>query len=34
LKIEPKWRILAGDAVQRRLDALGKALERETAIAS
>ena len=34
LKIEPKWRILAGDAVQRRIDALGKALKRETAIAS
>jgi exopolyphosphatase/guanosine-5'-triphosphate,3'-diphosphate pyrophosphatase len=34
LKIEPKWRILAGDAVQRRLDALGKALKRDTTIPS
>ncbi len=34
LKIAPDWRILAGDAVQRRLDALGKAVKRQTAIAS
>ncbi|HEX6101768.1 MAG TPA: Ppx/GppA family phosphatase [Alphaproteobacteria bacterium] len=34
LCIEPQWRILAGEAVRRRFDALGKALKRETAIAS
>jgi exopolyphosphatase/guanosine-5'-triphosphate,3'-diphosphate pyrophosphatase len=34
LALEPQWRILAGEAVRRRLDALGKALKRETAIAS
>lgn len=34
LAIEPKWRILAGDAVRRRLDALGKSLKREAAIAA
>ena len=34
LALEPQWRILAGEAVRRRLDALGRALKRETAIAS
>ncbi|HSD34534.1 MAG TPA: Ppx/GppA family phosphatase [Alphaproteobacteria bacterium] len=32
LVLEPDWRMLAGDAVARRLDALGKALKRETKI--
>jgi exopolyphosphatase/guanosine-5'-triphosphate,3'-diphosphate pyrophosphatase len=34
LALEPQWRILAGEAVRRRLDTLGRALKRETAIAS
>ncbi|HVG81979.1 MAG TPA: Ppx/GppA family phosphatase [Methylomirabilota bacterium] len=34
LALEPQWRILAGEAVRRRLDALGRVLKRETAIAS
>ena len=34
LRIEPDWRILAGDAVQRRLDVLGRTLKRQTTIVS
>jgi hypothetical protein len=32
LAIEPQWRILAGEAVRRRLETLGKTVKRETAI--
>ncbi len=32
LILEPQWSILAGDAVRRRLEALGRALKRETVI--
>ncbi|HXV23571.1 MAG TPA: Ppx/GppA family phosphatase [Alphaproteobacteria bacterium] len=32
LAMEPRWRILAGDAVRRRLEALGRALKREPVI--
>ena len=34
LRIDPAWRVLAGDSVRRRLDALGKAMNRETAVES
>jgi exopolyphosphatase/guanosine-5'-triphosphate,3'-diphosphate pyrophosphatase len=34
LALEPQWRILAGEAVRRRLETLGKTLKREATIAA